>query len=137
MAENKTQENDGSVVDFLDGVVDEKKRSDSFVILDLMKRVSGVEPKMWGSSIVGFGKQHYKYASGREGDWFWIGFSPRKQDLTLYLTIGYDQHEDLLNALGKHRKGVGCLYIKKIADVDLAVLEELISRSVAPHLSAG
>ncbi len=134
MAENKTQENDASVEAFLNAIEDETKRRDSFTILDMMRKVTGAEPKMWGDSIVGFGKYQYQYASGRKGDWFWVGFSPRKQDLTVYLTYGFEQHTDLMKQLGRHKTGKACLYIRKLADVDLAALEELIRRSAEPHL---
>ena len=130
MAELKTKCNSGNVEAFLSGVTDEKKRQDSFAILELMKKVTGKEPEMWGESIVGFGKYHYKYASGREGDWFLTGFSPRAQNLTLYIMAGFDQYETLLSKLGKHSTGKSCLYIKKIEDIDINVLEELVKRSV-------
>ena len=130
MAELKTKRNSGNVEAFLSGVTDEKKRQDSFAILELMKKVTGKEPEMWGESIVGFGAYHYKYASGREGDWFLTGFSPRAQNLTLYIMAGFDQYEALLSKLGKHSTGKSCLYIKKIEDIDINVLEELVKRSV-------
>jgi len=130
MAELKTKLNDASVLDFLNGVEDEQKRQDSFKILEIMQEVTGEEPKMWGSSIIGFGSYHYKYASGREGDWFQTGFSPRKQSLTLYIMSGFEQYEELLGKLGKHSTGKSCLYVKKNADVDLDVLRELIKLSV-------
>ena len=100
-----------------------------------MKRAVGAEPKMWGPSIVGFGHYHYKYASGRENDWFLAGFSPRKQDLTLYIMAGFDRYDALMTKLGKHKTGKSCLYLKRLADVDVAVLEELISASVK-HMTA-
>jgi len=130
MAELKTKLNDQSVVDFLNRVPEEKKRRDSFTILQLMQEVTGEEPKMWGDSIVGFGSIHYKSASGREGDWMVTAFSPRKQNLTLYLMSGFDRHADLMKKLGKFKTGKGCLYINKIEDVDLAVLKELVTASV-------
>lgn len=130
MAELKTQRNKGDVEAFLNDVADERKRRDSFKILDLMKDVTESEPEMWGDSIVGFGSYHYKYASGREGDWFLAGFSPRKQDLTLYIMSGFEGYEQLLGKLGKHKTGKSCLYIKKLEDIDLGVLRELVSRSV-------
>jgi len=130
MAEMKTQRNKGDVEAFLNDVADERKRRDSFKILDLMKDVTESEPEMWGDSIVGFGSYHYKYASGREGDWFLAGFSPRKQDLTLYIMSGFEGYEQLLGKLGKHKTGKSCLYIKKLEDIDLGVLRELVSRSV-------
>ena len=130
MAELKTKPNDASVEAFLNGIADEQKRRDAFAILALMQKATRVEPKMWGSSIVGFGHYHYKYASGREGDWFVVGFSPRKNDLTLYLISGLDQHGQLLKKLGKHKTGKGCLYIKHLDDVDFPTLRELIKQSV-------
>ena len=129
-AELKTQVNEASVTEFLDGVTDEKKRNDCLVILELMKQVTKEEPKMWGSSIVGFGSYHYKGKSGREGDWMLTGFSPRKQNLTLYLMGGFDTHAALLEKLGKFTIGAGCLYIKTLADVDKEVLKELVQASV-------
>ena len=131
MAELKTKVNDASVEAFLNQIEHETKRQDAFVVLDLMKAATGAEPKMWGSSIIGFGDSHYKYASGREGDWFLTGFSPRKQNLTLYISGGFDQVGDLLKALGKHKTGKGCLYINQLKEIDLATLRTLIQRSVA------
>jgi hypothetical protein len=130
MAELKTKLTDASVTEFINGIKDEEKRADSFEILKIMKQVTKEEPKMWGSSIIGFGNVHYKYDSGREGDWFITGFSPRNQNLTLYVIGSFKPHVDLLNKLGKHKTGVGCLYIKKLQDVDIKVLKELIQESV-------
>ena len=130
MAELKTKRNKGNVAAFLNSVPDEKKRQDSFTVLELMKNVTGEEPEMWGDSIVGFGSYHYKYASGREGDWFLSGFSPRKQNLTLYIMAGFDEYDQLLEKLGKHSTGKSCLYIKKIEDIDIDVLKELVKLSV-------
>jgi len=127
----KTQKNDASVVDFLNSVPDERKRADSFAVLELMREVTGEEPAMWGDSIVGFGSYRYKYASGRQGDWMLTGFSPRKQNLTLYIMSGFDDYESLLADLGKHKTGKACLYIKKLEDIDLVVLRELVRQSVA------
>jgi hypothetical protein len=131
MAELKTKRNQGDVEAFLNSVPDEKKRQDSFTVLELMKQVTGKKPEMWGDSIVGFGSYHYKYTSGREGDWFVTGFSPRKQNLTLYIMPGFDKYDTLLSKLGKHSTGKSCLYIKKIEDVDVDVLKELVKQSVA------
>lgn len=131
MAELKTQVNDANVEAFLNTIEDVKKRQDSFAVLELMKEVTGSEPKMWGSSIIGFGDTRYKYATGREGNWFLTGFSPRKQNLTLYITGGFDEHAELMQTLGKHKIGKGCLYINKLSDIDQAKLRELIKRSVA------
>ncbi len=128
--ELKTKVNDASVEDFLNSVTDEQKREDCFEILRLMEQVTKEKPKMWGSSIVGFGSYHYKGASGREGDWLLTGFSPRKENLTLYIMGGFDLHQDLLKKLGKHKTSVGCLYIKKLDDVDKEVLKELVAESV-------
>jgi len=130
MAELKTKLNDASVEAFLNGIEDETKRKDSFTILEMMQEVTGAEPKMWGASIIGFGHSRYKYASGREGDWMLTGFSPRKQNLTLYIMGGFEPHEAIMAKLGKHACGKGCLYIKKLKDVDLATLRELIKASV-------
>jgi len=130
MAENKTQKTTESVTDFINSVPDEKKRQDSFALLEMMKEASRSEPKMWGSSIIGFGDSHYKYESGREGDWFRVGFSPRKQNLTLYLMGGAPKYADQLARLGKHKTGKGCLYINKLSDVNVDVLKEMISQSL-------
>ena len=131
MAELKTKQNDASVEVFLNAVPDVKKRKDSFAILELMKNVTGFDPVMWGDSIVGFGSYHYKYASGRTGEWPLVGFSPRKQNLTLYIMTGFDHYESLTEKLGKFKTGKSCLYIKKLEDVDRATLEELVRQSVA------
>ena len=129
MAENKTKPTEQNVEDFLNSVADERKREDSFKILELMKEVTGFEPTMWGSSIVGFGSYHYKYDTGREGDSILTGFSPRKQNLTIYNMDGFEGYDDLLKALGKHTIGKGCLYIKRLDDVDLSTLKRLIEKS--------
>ena len=130
MAENKTQENAASVDDFINGIDNEAKRQDCLTILALFREITGEEPKMWGTSIVGYGNYHYKYKSGREGDFMRIGFSPRKQNLTLYIIPGFGKYDDLMSRLGKHSTGKSCLYIKKLADVDLDVLRELAQQSV-------
>ncbi|GAA0893166.1 hypothetical protein GCM10009122_28450 [Fulvivirga kasyanovii] len=130
MAELKTKLNDESVEDFLNSVEDEQKKKDSFEVLNIMKQITGAEPKMWGSSIVGFGNYHYVYDSGREGDWFIAGFSPRKQALTLYIMAGFARYNELLQKLGKYKTGKSCLYVKKLQDIDLEVLKELIGSSV-------
>ncbi len=131
MAELKTKENTASVRDFLNAVEDEIKRKDCFAIAEIMKRQTKAEPKMWGPGIVGFGSYHYKYASGHEGDMCIAGFSPRKQNISLYLCGTLDEKRSLLEKLGKHKTGVGCLYIKKLSDVDLKILEQLIKESIA------
>ena len=131
MAKNKTTQNEGSVTDFLNAVSDETKRKDSFELLKILEEITGEPPKMWGGSIVGFGSYHYKYDSGREGDMPRTGFSPRKNALTFYIMSGFDKYDSLLAKLGKHKTSKACLYIKKLADVDLAVLKEIITLSVA------
>ena len=129
MAELKTKKTTASVKDFLNSVPDERKRKDSFAILKLMQEVTGTKAAMWGPSIVGFGKYHYKYVSGHEGDAPLAGFSPRKQNLTLYIMAGFDGRAELLGKLGKHKTGKVCLYINKLEDVDLFTLKDLVRRS--------
>jgi hypothetical protein len=129
MAETGTSETDASVEAFIAAVENPTRRGDGFCILEIMRRETGIEPRMWGPSIVGFGSYHYRYDSGREGDMFLIGFSPRKANLTLYLSIDDEQLREMLPRLGKHKTSVACLYINKLADVDMAVLEEMIRRS--------
>ncbi len=130
MSALKTQLNDANVEEFLAAVENDRRREDSFTVLELMKRVTGEKPRMWGTSIVGFGSYHYRYASGREGDWPRIGFSPRKQSLTIYVMPGFSNYDDLLSRLGKHRTGKSCLYVNKLADVDMDALEQLIRSSL-------
>ncbi len=134
MAELKTKQNDGSVEAFLDQIEHEGKRADSYKIVDLMRKVTGLEPKMWGGSIIGFGQYHYRYATGHEGDAALVGFSPRKQNLTLYLMGCYvypddKQYQELFSKLGKYKQGKSCLYINKLEDVDMELLEELVRKS--------
>jgi len=135
MAELKTRENDGDVLAFLNAVPDEGKRADALRVMAIMREVTGEEPRLWGDNIVGYGHYHYKYASGREGEWFLTGFSPRKANLTLYITSGFEQFEDLRARLGKHTVGKSCLYVKRLSDLDEATLRELIGRSVE-HMRA-
>ena len=130
MAELKTKKTNASVKEFIDSISDEQKRKDSRAVLQMMKQVTKSQPKMWGTSIVGFGSYHYKYSSGREGDWFVTGFSPRKQDLTLYIMSGFSAQAGLMKKLGKHKTGKSCLYIKRLSDVDPGVLEKLIQQGV-------
>jgi len=131
MAQVKTVRTDASVSDFLAGVENETRRRDSFVLLEIMKRASGVEPAMWGPSIIGFGETHLVYASGREGDWPEVGFAPRKANLAIYMdTRVFDNNSALLDKLGKHKLSKACLYINKLADVDLAVLEQIVKASL-------
>ncbi len=130
MAELKTKPNQASVKAFLNSIADKQKREDCLTVARMMKQATGAAPKMWGPSIVGFGSYHYKGASGREGDWFLAGFSPRKQALTLYIMGGFGRHEQLMRKLGKHKTGSSCLYVRKLADLDLDVLKQLITSSV-------
>ncbi len=130
MSDIKTKQMPNNVEDFINNLPDEKRRSDCFTILKLMSAATQASPKMWGGSIVGFGEYHYKYESGREGDWFMVGFSPRKQNLTLYVVDGFPKYAELLGRLGKHKTGKSCLYINRLDDIDLDVLKELITQSV-------
>jgi len=131
MAEQKTKPTAVSVKKFLAGVDHDKRRTDALIVNEMMGRITGLKGKMWGKSIVGFGKYHYKYASGHEGDWFLTGFSPRKASLVLYIMPGYGEFDAIMARLGKHKTGRACLYINKLEDVDMKVLEELITKSVA------
>jgi len=127
MVENKTQKNNASVLDFINSVEDDVKRQDSLNLLEIFKQCTGDEPAMWGTSIVGYGSYHYKSeTSSQEGDWPMIGFSPRKQNLTIYIMPGFDRFKDELAKLGKHKTSVSCLYIKKLADVDETILKNII-----------
>jgi hypothetical protein len=128
VAELKTRVTRASVEKFLDGIKDERKRQDCYQLLKIMKKATKAQPKMWGTSIIGFGDHHYVYESGREGDWFIAGFSPRAQNLTLYMMGGFES--ETLKKLGKYKTGKGCLYINKLEDVDTKVLDELIAKSV-------
>lgn len=130
MSEPKTKVNDASVKDFLNAVEHPVRRADSFTILEMMTKITGVDPKMWGGSIIGFDSYHYIYASGREGDWPIVGFSPRKQNISLYIMPGFSQFEPLLEKLGKHKTSKACLYINKLSDVDLEILKTIIQQSV-------
>lgn len=130
----KTKPTDAAVDAFLDEVGDPARRDECRTILELMREVTGAEPKMWVGGMVGFGSYHYRYESGREGDWFVTGFSPRKANLTLYIMAGFDRYEVLLERLGKFKTGKSCLYLKRLSDVDIDVLEELVRESVA-HVS--
>ena len=131
MAELKTKPTQHSVEDFIDAIEDEQLRKDCRTVSRIMKRVTKANPKMWGPGIVGFGSYHYKYASGREADWFLAGFAPRKQNLTLYIMSGFQKYNALLKKLGNHKIGKSCLYIKRLDDVDMDVLTQLIEDSVA------
>jgi hypothetical protein len=130
MSTLKTLPNDASVEDFINSLPDGVKKQDSFTLLKLFSSITGQKPKMWGTSIIGFGQYHYKSErSKQEGDWPLTGFSPRKQNLTLYVMPGFADYQDLLKKLGKHKTSVGCLYLNKLADVDLEVLEKLIRKA--------
>jgi hypothetical protein len=131
MAENKTQKTGASVSKFLASIKDETRRKDSAALSSLMKKVTGAKPEMWGPGMVGFGSFHYKSDSGREGDFFLVGFAPRKTALTLYLVGGFPGFDKLLKKLGKHKLSGSCLHIKRLEDVDKGVLEDLIARSFA------
>lgn len=130
MAELKTKQTTASVAEFIAAIADEDRRADCEAILSLMAAVTGEEPAMWGTSIVGFGSYRYKYASGREGVWPLTGFSPRKRNLTLYIMTGFDRYPELIANLGTYTTGKSCLYIKRLADVDIDTLRELVEASV-------
>ncbi len=130
MNQNKTVPTDASVIDFIINIDNPTKKADAHTLLTLMAELSGETATMWGSSIIGFGQYHYKYDSGREGDFLLTGFSPRKQNFSLYIMSGFSQYDELLAQLGKHKTGKSCLYINKLADVDIEVLKQLISLSL-------
>jgi len=130
MAENKTKQTNASVDKFIGTIKEKTTRENCYKLIELMKSVTKEEPKMWGPSIIGFGTYHYKYASGREGDMCITGFSPRKQNLTIYLMGGFEKQKTQLEKLGKHKIGKACLYIKTLSDVDLKILKEMITNSV-------
>lgn len=133
--EIKTKENDGNVEDFLASLADKQQSVDSFAVLEIFKRVTGEQPKMWGPAIVGFGNRKVYRSNGGELDWLITGFSPRKSSLTLYVLNGAPDQAELLARLGKHKASGGCLHIKKLVDVDLEVLEQLIADSVKKALA--
>ena len=130
MSDLKTKQTSKSVADFIDAIDNDTKRDDSRILLKLMEEVVGEKPKMWGDTIVGFGTYRYVYESGRKGDWMLAGFSPRKQNLTIYIMGGFQNQEKLLAKIGKAKTSVGCLYVKKLADIDVEVLKEMIQLSV-------
>lgn len=134
MSENKTKPTDLSVDQFLAAIENDRRRNDAATVCHLMQDVTGEKPVMWGPTMVGFGTYHYKYASGREGDWFLAGFAPRKANLVVHIMSGFKQHDALMKKLGKHKTGSSCLYINKLTDVDMDVLRELVRRSVE-HVS--
>lgn len=130
-ADIKTKQNESSVEDFLNSLKDNQQRLDSFRIIEMMKKTSGEEPKMWGASLIGFGTKRYKSPkTSREVDWFHIGFSPRKANLSIHLVLDMNKYASKLEKLGKHKTGVGCLYINKLEDIDLVVLQELIQEGL-------
>lgn len=131
MSQNKTQPTSQSAETFLNTVENDKRRQDAFEVLQLMREITGKEPVMWGGSIIGFDQYHYKYDSGREGDFLLVGFSPRKTALTLYIMPGFERYNELMQKLGKYKTGKSCLYVNKLEDVDREVLAELIRQSVA------
>ena len=130
MSENKTKLTDQSVKSFIESLDDQQKIADSYSLVNLMKDVTGCEPKMWRSSIIGFGQYHYKYESGREGDWLKTGFSPRKREFSIYIMSGFKQHDELMKKLGKYRTGKSCLYVRRLEDINTDVLENLVQESV-------
>jgi hypothetical protein len=136
MAKNKTMETQNSVSGFLTKITDEKKRKDCSTIIDKITENTGLEPKMWGTSIVGFGIYHYKYDSGREGDAPLAGIASRSNAITLYLTADFDNREELLSKLGKHKTGKGCIYIQKLEDIDISVLTKMVKNSIEQRKKA-
>ncbi len=130
MTRPKTRQTDADVFAFLDAVADDTRRQDSHALVDMMRKATAAEPRMWGSSIVGFGSYHFTYDNGREGEWMLCGFSPRKQSLVLYIMPGFKSYDNLLKKLGKYSTGKSCLYIRKLADVDGESLQQLIDDSV-------
>jgi hypothetical protein len=130
MAALKSAKNDGDVLSFLESNAEGQKLDDCKQIYALMKEITGEEPSMWGGSIIGYGSYHYKYESGREGDWFLTGFSPRKQNISIYIMAGFDRYPELMDRLGKFKTGKSCLYIKKLEDIDRDILKELVKESV-------
>ena len=130
MAELKTKPTQASVKEFLNQIPDKERRDDCFALAKMMEEITGEKPKMWGPSIIGFGTYHYKYESGREGDWPKAGFSPRKKDLTLYIMMGFEKQPELMKRLGKHSTSKSCLYIKRLSDIHIPTLKKLIKSSV-------
>jgi hypothetical protein len=130
IAELKTKPTDVPVADYLNAIGNDQVRQDCWAILEIMQNATKTKAQMWGPSIIGFGTYHYVYASGREGDWMQIGFSPRKQNITLYIMGGFEQYDKLIAALGKCTRGKGCIYIKRLSDIDVPTLKELIQESV-------
>jgi hypothetical protein len=130
MAELKNKQNKASVKAFLKQIDDKQKMQDCFELLDLMQGITDHKAKMWGTSMVGFGSYHYKYKSGHEGDWFITGFSPRKQNLVVYIMPGFSKYQKLMQQLGKYKTGKSCLYVKRLEDINITVLKKIVTRSV-------
>ena len=130
MAELKTKENDQDVMAFIESLENQSRKNDCLTLLPIMEEITGEKAKMWGGSIIGFGNYHYKYKSGREGDWMVTGFSPRKANFTIYIMPGFSKYQKILDKLGKHKTSVSCLYVKKLEDIDLKLLKKLIDESV-------
>jgi len=130
MVQNKTTPTEVNILDFINTVEHTGRKEDALILLDLMKDITGLEPQMWGPSIIGFGSYHYKYDSGREGDMMITGFSPRKTSSVVYIMSGFKRHDELLQKLGKHKTGKSCLYINKLADVDMDILKEMVMLSI-------
>jgi hypothetical protein len=130
MAELKTRPTGDDVVAHLQSIEDEQRRADCFALLEMMKRATGAEPVLWGNGIIGFGDYHYRSSSGREGDWFEAGFASRKANIAVHIMPGIDRYGEILERLGKHKTGVGCVYIKRLSDIDVNVLEELVTTAV-------
>ncbi len=137
MAELKTKPTKNSPANYIDSVQDSQKRADSLKLLNLITEWTNLQPEMWGASIIGYGKVHYKYASGREGDWMAVGFAPRKLNLTVYIMSGFEGFEDLLEKLGPHRLGKSCLYIKDLESIDLEILKKIVQKSVKSITEGG
>lgn len=131
MTTRKTQRNNQDIIEFLNNVEHEERKKDCFALLDLFEQWTMEKPKMWGQNIIGFGSYHYKYESGREGDWFLTGFSPRKQNLSIYITAGFKEYDEILSGLGPHKTGASCLYVKRLSDIDITKLKMLVEKSVS------
>jgi hypothetical protein len=130
MPGQKTKPTDLSAYEFIESLTDEQRKQDSYAIAKMMKQITGDEPEIWGKNMIGFGEYHYKYPSGHEGNWFKTGFSPRKKEFSIYIMSGFEKYELLMKDLGKYRTGKSCLYIKKLSDIDEAVLKKLVKKSV-------
>jgi len=136
MAEHKSKRNDGDVEAYLNAIKDEQQRADALTILDIMRKATKAEPRMWGHGLIGFGQYHFKHAGGREGDWFLTGFAPRKDKLSISIMTGFDNYPDLMGTLGKYKTGKACLNIRKLDDVHLPTLRKLVQQSVKDMIKA-